>query len=73
MKKYRYITIKQSNEELFEQKPVYRIFNNMTGNQVGIISFYKPWEQYVFSSKENCVFNNICIRDVLNFMENIID
>lgn len=73
MKKYKFITIKQVNEEMFQGKPVYRIFMNKSGDeQLGIISFYIPWKEYVFSSKENCVFNNGCLRDVLDFIENEI-
>lgn len=72
MKKYKYINIKQVNGELFNDKPVYRVFNNRSKGQIGIISFYKPWKEFVFSSKENCVFNNSCLRDVLDFMENVM-
>jgi hypothetical protein len=71
MKKYKYITIKQINEELFEKRPVYRIFNNKSNEQIGILSFYKSWKEYVFSSKEECVFNSGCLRDVLDFIDNI--
>lgn len=73
MKKYKYITIKQVGKELFENKPVYRVYNNKSGDQLAIISWYKPWKEYVFSSKENCVFNNTCLRDVLDFIENNIE
>jgi hypothetical protein len=69
-KKYKFITIKQVNGELFEGKPVYRIFNNKLGEQIGIISYYRPWKQYVFSAMAQCVFNNSCLHDVLDFMEN---
>lgn len=55
--------------EMFEGKPVYRIHNIKNNAQLGIISFYKPWKQYVFSSRPECVFNNSCLRDVLDFME----
>ena len=72
MKKYRFITIKQLDEELFEGKPVFRIYNNKGGEQLAILSFYKPWKQYVFSSRGDSVFNNSCLRDVLDFMENDI-
>lgn len=72
MKKYRYITIKQVNEEVFDKHPVYRIFNTRSNGQIGIISFYKPWKEYVFSSEDNCVFNNSCLHDVLDFIENEI-
>lgn len=78
MKKYKYITILQVNNEIFGNKPVYRIFNNRDlkkqgpseAGQLGLISFYKPWKQYVFSSQPECVFNNSCLRDVLDFIEN---
>jgi hypothetical protein len=78
-KKYKYIEIRQNQDgidesgsigEQFEGKPVYRIYNIMGSVQIGIISWYKPWKQYVFSSREGCVFNNSCLRDVLDFMEN---
>ncbi len=70
MKEYKFITIRQDGGERFEGKPVYRIFNNKSGVQLGIISWYRSWRQWVFSSNENCAFNNSCLRDVLDFMEN---
>lgn len=73
MKKYKYITIKQEEAELFMEKPVYRVFNNKSGDQLAVLSWYKPWKEYVFSSKEDCAFNNTCLRDVLDFLENVID
>lgn len=72
MKKYRFITIKQVANEVFEKRAVYRIFNNRNNAQLGIISFYKPWKEYVFSSREDCVFNNSCLADVLDFINNHI-
>ena len=67
--KYKFMTIKQVNGELFEGKPVYRILNNKSGVQLGILSFYKPWKQYIFSSQPECVFNDSCLRDILDFMK----
>jgi len=69
MKKYKYIHIQQNGNETFNGKPVYRIYNNRTKSQLGIISYYKPWKEYVFSSQPECVFNDSCLRDVLNFIE----
>lgn len=69
MKKYKWITIRQEENETFEGRPAYRIFNNKSQSLLGIISFYKPWKQYVFSSQPECVFNNSCLKDVLDFME----
>jgi len=73
MKKYKFITIQQVGSEIFEGRPVYRIFNNRSNDQIGILSFYKPWKQYVFSSQPECVFNNSCLKDVLNFIETVAD
>lgn len=72
MKKYKYITIEQKGGEMFEKHPVYRIFNNRNKVQIGILSFYKPWKEYVFSSQPDCVFNNGCLKDVIDFIENHI-
>ena len=72
MKKYKYITIQQDGAETFNGKSVYRIYNNRSKDQLGILSWYKPWKEYVFSSKEECVFNNSCLKDVLDFIENVI-
>lgn len=69
MKKYKFITIRQENDEMFEKHPVFRVFNNRTGSQLAIISYYKPWKEYVFSSQPECVFNNTCLMDVLDFIE----
>lgn len=69
MKKYRFITIKQDDRPLFGGKPVYQILNNRSGDQLGALSYYPPWRQYVFSSSLSSVFNNSCLRDVLDFME----
>lgn len=71
MKKYKFINIRQENDEMFEGHPVYRIFNNRSNAQIGILSFYKPWKQYVFSSQPECVFNDSCLKDVLNFIETV--
>jgi hypothetical protein len=66
---YRFIRIQQSDNEMFEGHPVFRIYNRKSGAQLGIISWYKPWKEYVFSSQPECVFNNSCLRDVLDFIE----
>ncbi len=84
MKKYKFITIRQRTKcdgiqrehphsgETFEGKPVYGIFNNRTHGQLGILSWYKPWKQYVFSGQPECVFNLSCLEDVIDFIKNEI-
>lgn len=75
-KKYKFITIcdeyDNGKQEMFSGHPVYRIRNNRSKEQIGILSYYRSWKQYVFSSQPECVFNNSCLRDVLDFLENVI-
>lgn len=80
MKRYKYIHIKQRMVglrgpqaelgETFNDKPVYGVYNNRSKDQIGIISWYKQWKEYVFSSQPECVFNNSCLRDIVDFIEN---
>lgn len=72
MKKYKFINIVQRNDEEFEDKPVYRVFNNKELDQIAIISYYRPWGKYVFTSKEGIVFDVLCLTDILDFMKNEI-
>ena len=67
-KSYKFIMIRQDGDETFEGMPVYRIYNKTSMDQLGVISWYKPWKQYVLSSRSECVFNDSCLRDVLDFM-----
>jgi hypothetical protein len=66
---YRHMVIRNDNGEMWEGHPVYRIYAK-DKQQIGLISWYRPWKEYVFSSIPECVFNNSCLRDVLDFIEN---
>ena len=73
MKKYKYIFIKQVNEEIFNKKPVYRIYNNKSNEQLGMLYYYPAWRQYVFTqASKGCIFNKSCILDILNFIDSEI-
>ena len=73
MKKYKYITIIEQ-QDLYEGKTVFSVLNNKSGNELAILYYYKPWKQYVFTiagNVEGAVFNNTCLRDVIDFMESL--
>ncbi len=71
MKKYKFITIKQYAKGL-PSKPAFRIYNNKGGDVLGEIGYYKPWKQYVVNFEVLAVFNNSCLKDILDFMEHEI-
>jgi len=67
--KYKYIYFDES--DLFGRRWI--IKNNKTKNILGYLEFYKPWKQWVFSANENAVFNDQCLRDILDFMGQLKD
>jgi hypothetical protein len=68
LKCYRWIDIRRNNLEMFKGKPCYRVYNKKSGAQLAILSWYEPWKCYVFSSHDGCVFNDSCLRDVVDFL-----
>lgn len=80
MKRYKFITIEQPtwpfrgelSGETHEGKPVYRIYNNRNRRQLGKISWYKPWKQWISNFEPIAVFSAGCHRDIADFIENEI-
>jgi hypothetical protein len=70
MKKYKYFTIRQAAEEQFNKRPVYRIFNNKSEDEIGLISWYSPWRKFVFCPHptERTVFSEDCLLNVIDFI-----
>lgn len=69
MKKYKFITIKSVSD--FNKRPLYQIYNNKSNDILGQIFYYSPWRQYCFRAKDdNCIWNNSCMLDIIDFLEN---
>ncbi len=60
----------------FEEKPLYRIYTNKAKPvEIGMIYWYKPWKQYCFTCRPGqpeSVYNNECLKDVLDFIDKVI-
>jgi len=72
MKQYKHITILET-EEAYDNKPVYDILNNKSGDSLGLIFYYKQWKKYVFTqtrTEDEIIFDNSCLRDIVDFLEN---
>lgn len=72
IKRYKFIEMRWEKEERFNDQPVYRVHSLKNGDQLAMICWYKPWKKYVFTTKEGYVFDNKCLRDILEFMETVI-
>lgn len=67
---YKFIEMRIIENEVHDSQPVYRIFNIRAKAELGMIFYYRRWKQFVFRGQEDAVFNNSCLRDILDFMEN---
>ena len=38
---------------------------------LGYAIFYEPWNQWVMEFEPECVFNNSCLRDITDFLEQL--
>lgn len=45
--------------------------NIKTGAAMGAVSYYAPWKQFVIEFVEDCVFNNQCLKDITDFLEQL--
>lgn len=39
------------------------------GHELGYISFYAKWRKYTFVPAESSVFDQVCLREIANFLE----
>ncbi len=46
-------------------------YNNKSNAQLGYITLYEPWNQYVIEFNQDAVFNNQCLNDISNFLTQI--
>lgn len=70
-KKYKWITIKESKAGTFDDKPVYIITNNKSGDELGTIFWYKYFKQYVSNADPDAVFSASCHTDIADFMRGL--
>ena len=50
---------------------IYRCINNDHYTVLGEVKWYGPWRQYCFLPAEECVFNVGCMRDIIDFIEQL--
>lgn len=58
--------------EMTYLKSVWTCFNNKSKAALGIVEYYKPWKQWVFSAEDQIdVFSISCLEDILDFMKQL--
>ncbi len=51
---------------------VFDVLSKRQGNRLATIGWYGPWRQYVLSPCLNTVWNGGCLKDVMDFMANLM-
>lgn len=69
--KYKFIHFVET-EEVVSGKKVWDCRNNKSNDLLSKIFYYKPWNEYCFTqSDRNILFNNGCLKDTINFIEQL--
>jgi len=53
--------------------PFWMIRNNKTGHQLGRVSYYRTWNQWVVQFEPDAVFAADCLEDIRHFLKNLIE
>jgi hypothetical protein len=65
--RYRFIYIcRDTSDQTWNNRPVYLICNNKSGTCLGRILYYSPWRQFVANFRDDAVFNNACLNDIID-------
>ncbi len=67
--KYKYIHFVKVPEN--DLGLLWKCLNNRSKEPLGVITFYKGWKQHVMQFADECVFNNGCLRDIADFLDQI--
>ena len=62
--------------EVIETKPktkVYGVTASMDGELLGQIKWFGPWRQYVFEPYEATVYSHGCMKQIEDFIKNLME
>lgn len=65
--RYKYIHFEQTILNGF-----WNCINNRNHATLGVVSYYKSWNQYVFNAEDSSdIFSQDCLADIIDFMEQL--
>ena len=51
---------------------IWNCVNNRHQTVLGVVSYYKPWKQYVFNAEDPAdIFSQDCLEDIIDFMKQL--
>lgn len=75
--KYRFIqfikatALNEGIPNLFPSPILWICRNKKSEDILGVITFYESWKQHVIDFKPDCVFNNQCMNDIADFLDQL--
>ena len=48
------------------------VISKLHGNILGRVSWYSSWRQYAFSPSFSTIWNNNCLKEMINFLEQLM-
>ena len=69
---YKYLVISEIPPEPLFARDRNRPYSvkNKKGQLLGLISFYPDWNKYIFEPAANIIFDQSCLRDIIDFLVN---
>lgn len=65
--RYRFIHFEQTIMNGF-----WNCVNNKHKTVLGVVSYYKPWKQFVFNAEDpSDIFSQDCLADIIDFMKQL--
>lgn len=71
MTDYKYIDIKWLGKSASGKTDIYSVLNKSGNYELAIIKWYASWRQYCFFPGFETVWNDGCLRDLLDFMSKL--
>jgi len=56
---------------IYGKTDIYSVDARSSGSSLGRIQWYGPWRQYCFFPALDCVFNNMCLKDIAEFCSEV--
>ena len=47
----------------------WEVYNKDNNSYLGLITYRPGWRKYIFAPATACIFEQVCLRDIANFIE----
>ena len=71
-KRYKFFRTEQASvADPATGKPYYFVVNNRSGDDIGVIAWYRAWKMYGLKSEDCAVWSADCLADIIEFLNEL--